>query len=475
MRLSTRLSLFFLAALAVALLGFSATLCVLTSSYLHRRADERLEMAMAMLASSAELDSDGIDWEPRGQALTGSGPWLDDNFFWTVYDNHGRLIDSSGSKIAEKLADATSREPDKLKTIHDSHGRAWRILGHRVDWQPEEASHESPDPRRIAVERLRGLRIVAGLSLSGIRTSLRNLVLTTMGLSLGLWMFAFLVGDRLSRHALRPLSEMASAAHGLGAYDLAERLPTQPGDDELAKLGQEINGLLDRLHESFERQRRFTGDASHQLRTPLTVIQGHVDLALRQDRSEEDYRKTLALVQQKTRHLRQIVDALLYLSRADTEAQSPMSESLELAEWLHNYLSKRTDRRANNVSLIQGENGPIQVQVQPVLLGELLNNLLENASKYSESGSEIIVTLNLRDGFVNLAVTDHGHGISDEDLPRIFEPFHRGRSAREGGTTGLGLGLSIASRLATSLGGTLSVESRPGHGSTFALRIPAVV
>ena len=135
--------------------------------------------------------------------------------------------------------------------------------------------------------------------------------------------------------ALRPLAEMADAAHAIGGDEPGRRLPAPETDDELGELGRSFNALLDRLGESLERQQRFTGDASHQLGTPLTALQGQVDLALRVERSPEEYRRVLSLVQSKTRHLRQIVDGLMFLSQPTPRPAAPVLNEVALDDWLH--------------------------------------------------------------------------------------------------------------------------------------------
>ncbi len=177
---------------------------------------------------------------------------------------------------------------------------------------------------------------------------------------------------------------MADAAHAIGGEELDQRLPVPETDDELEELGEAFNSLLDRLQESFERQRRFTGDASHQLRTPLTALQGQVDLALRQDRDTDEYKRVLTLVQRKTRHLRQIVESLLFLARADGEALQPGLETIELTAWLREQSRSWLDSsRGGDLHWEAGQDGPLWARVPPALLPELLNNLLDNAIRYS--------------------------------------------------------------------------------------------
>jgi signal transduction histidine kinase len=160
------------------------------------------------------------------------------------------------------------------------------------------------------------LALGAATSLEGVHATLRNLALMLAGLSLVIWTTALAAGRRLCGAARRPLTEMAEAAHAIGGDgdDARGRLPAPEVDDELGELGRSFKALLDRLGESLERQQRSSGDASHQLRTPLTALQAKVELALRQVRTLVEYRRVLALVQAKTRHLRQIVDGLTLLS-----------------------------------------------------------------------------------------------------------------------------------------------------------------
>jgi signal transduction histidine kinase len=267
---------------------------------------------------------------------------------------------------------------------------------------------------------------------------------------------------------------MAAAARGMGAADLGERLPVAPINDELADLGKSFNGLLDRLHESFERQRRFTGDASHQLRTPLAAILGQADVALRRDRPADDYRQALAAVRQQASHLTRIVEALLFLARMEAEAGPPTAERIDLAAWLPEHLRSWADNpRAADLHFEAADTGPAWVQVPPALLGELVNNLLDNALKYSEPGSPVTVRLGRESGAVTIAIEDRGCGIGPNDLSGLFRPFFRSADARRRGIPGVGLGLAVAARLAKAFGGDIAVTSEPGRGACFHIRLPA--
>src|SRR5262249_7637251 len=153
--------------------------------------------------------------------------------------------------------------------------------------------------------------------------ALRRLGWTLAGLSLAVWLVAAGLGRRLCRRALAPVAQMAGAARSIPATEPGQRLPVAATADELGDLGRAFNRLLDRLQEAFERQRRFTGEASHQLRTPLAVLLGQAEVALRRDRPPEEYRRVLTVIAEQAGRLHRLVEMLLFLARADAEAAVP--------------------------------------------------------------------------------------------------------------------------------------------------------
>ena len=471
MTLAGRLSTIYLGALAVVLAGFSFALQWLASEYLDRRENERLEAAVRTLIAAAEVDERGVEWEPAERRLGFGRHAPEGRFYWQVRDPRGTLLD--GSPPDDGSPPPPGAGTRAIARTFDRDGRPWRVL-RRVLARPDPPG--GGPPLAPAPGKYESLEIVAGVSTEGVRDTLRTLALSSAGLSIGLWTLALIAGRLLSRRALRPVARMAEAAHAIAGDRPGDRLPLPRSRDELHGLGAAFNALLDRLQEAFERQRRFTGDASHQLRTPLTAIQGQVDLALRQDRDIATYQQTLAVVRKRTRHLRQIVDALLFLARADADARLPDLEPIALDAWLAEHLRARPEATTGPpVRVETAPGGPFVALAQPALLGELVENLLENAAKYGPPGAPIIARLAREDDEVLLAVEDCGPGIPEADLPRLFEPFYRADDARRRGTPGLGLGLSVALRLARLFGGTIEARSRPGLGSTFILRLPADV
>jgi signal transduction histidine kinase len=266
---------------------------------------------------------------------------------------------------------------------------------------------------------------------------------------------------------------MAIGARAIRADNTAARLPVAPSGDELEELGQAFNGLLDELFAAYERQRRFAGDAAHQLRTPLTVLQGQVEVALRRTRTPEEYAATLGIVKQEVAAFSETVETLLALARPQAEGAPSDLQLLEFPGWLEDYLLKwKTHPRAGDLRL---ESERQSGRTSPRLLAQLLDVLVSNALKYSTAGSPIVIRSKGASGGVELFVEDQGMGIAAGDQKAIFEPFFRAPQARQSGTAGTGLGLAIAARIAAALGGTLSCSSELGQGSRFRLTLPQAI
>ncbi|WP_165071882.1 sensor histidine kinase [Paludisphaera rhizosphaerae] len=474
LKLGTRLTIYYVTAIAVVLVGFSIALYLLASKHLNRQAYERLEAALNTLSAAAEIEPDGVTWEPEERSLTFGRRTLEGPLVWRVADERGTRIDGSSTDEPDRKLSRLGVDEGadrRFATFADDSGATWLAMSRRLGRPPTaaaEAPLASPEEGRHEA-----LILSVASSMEGVRSNLRNLALTLAGLSLAVWTVCLTTGRRLCRAALQPLTDMAAAAGAIEGDEPGRRLPIPAADDELAELGRTFNALLDRLGESLERQQRFTGDASHQLRTPLTSVQGQVDLALRQDRSPEEYRRVLTLVQSRTRHLRQIVEGLMFLSRADAEARRPALEEVAIDDWLKAHLDAWPGRgRVEVVHDEEPSSTPCLVHVHGPLLGELLNNLLDNAAKYGPPGSPIQVRLSRRDATVAISVSDEGPGIEPAEIARLFEPFYRTESARLKGAPGVGLGLSVAARIAAVFGGRITVENAAGRGATFTVHLP---
>lgn len=294
-------------------------------------------------------------------------------------------------------------------------------------------------------------------------------------------LFAATGGYFLAKRSLAPVSAMTARAAAVSVANLHERLPVG-GGDELVGLARVVNDLLDRLEKSFEQQRRFMADASHELRTPTAILRTEADLTLsRAHRDEDEYRSSMTIMRDATRRLTRIVDDLFLLARADSGHLVPQREPLYLEEVMHDATSgvrRMAEQRHVHVALGRVVEAPFLGDAD--LLGRLLLNLLDNAIKHAPEESTVDVGMTAANGHYEISVADAGPGIPPEARDRVFERFFRldaGRSRSEStehsATSGAGLGLAIARRIAEMHGGTLDLaESRPGR-TAFRVRLPA--
>ncbi len=300
-----------------------------------------------------------------------------------------------------------------------------------------------------------------------------------IGIPLGL-ILATVGGYLLGRKSLQPVVAMGDAAARIGATTLRERLPVVNPRDELGRLAAVFNDLLGRLDRSFEQQRRFMADASHELRTPVAIIKGEAELALsREERSLAELRVALATVHGESRRLTRIVDDLFLLARANAGDQPLVAEPLYLeevaAESVH---AARTLAAAAGVSVRYLPEGELPFKGDAGLLRRMMDNLVGNAIKFSPRGSTVDVTATSTDGVHTIEVRDTGPGIPSEAQPRIFERFYRVHPEQDGATArdwsaGAGLGLPIARWIAEAHGGQLDLTRSDASGSTFTVRLPA--
>jgi len=266
---------------------------------------------------------------------------------------------------------------------------------------------------------------------------------------------------------------MTLAAQRIAGGDLTQRLTVPQSGDEIGRLAGTFNNMIARLETSFRQIRQFTSDASHELRTPLTVMKGETELVLRRPRPVEDYHSVLESNLEEIDRMTNIVDELLFLSRADMGEvkMAFLPVKLEyLVEDIHRQATLLGQDR--NVEVVLGTITPAVVLGDELRLRELLLNLVENAIKYSHPGGKVEVSLLTEGHHARVLVTDQGIGISSEDQQRIFDRFFRTDEARAHTKKGTGLGLAICAWIADSHKGKITVVSAPGQGSTFTVILP---
>jgi signal transduction histidine kinase len=280
---------------------------------------------------------------------------------------------------------------------------------------------------------------------------------------------AWLTAHRL----LAPLTRVAEAAERISAGDLDQRVSDPRYHHEIAQVATAIDAMLARLEEAFARQQRFVHDASHELRTPLTIARGHLEvLLLEEDPAPEEVRATIDLAIAELDRMGRMVEGLLTLARLQEEGVArPQAVSVR-------GLVERAARRAGpiggerTIATAIGEGAEVDVDGDQAALDGVLLNLVTNAVRHTREDGRIEISAERAAGLVRIAVADDGEGIEPEFLPRVFDRFSRADGARRRDTGGVGIGLAIARLAVEAHGGTITVASEPGAGTTFTVTLP---
>ena len=311
----------------------------------------------------------------------------------------------------------------------------------------------------------------AGYPLTDINSallSLNGVLLTLIPVAL---ICAALAARVLTTRVLSRVRRMTHAAATMGARDFSERIPVS-GQDEFAELAETFNGLLGRLQSSIDQQRRFTADASHELKSPLTIIQGNTGMALSNPSDAEGCRDALIEIDRAAETMSVLVKDLLLLARSDAGRLGGERIEVFVREILDRALSGLRKPGTARVCL-SIDDPSLAIQGSEEELVRLFANLLNNALQHTPESGCVTVSAEVENGMVAVRVADTGSGIAPEHLPHLGERFYRVDSARARIDGGTGLGLSICKSIAEAHGGRIEFESEPGKGTTVTVRLPA--
>ena len=493
-----RLTLWYTCVLALVLIVFAITAYILVARTLTRRTDEGLsEMTRAfsetLKTELQEVQAGDKRVSPQSQRVLASNDaavaaatseYRLKDYQFIVYDGARRIVASSNGFLVElqepsapvwtrtsisselsKLLEATQAGSAPVyATLSDGDDR-FRTLAQTL--QIGNGSYtfvvmHSLDEQEDLLERA-GAALLVGVPLA--------LLIASLG------------GYFLARKSLAPVVQMGETASRIGASNLHERLPVVNDRDELGSLAKVFNKLLARLNESFEQQRRFMADASHELRTPVAIVRGEAEVSLsRDERPAEDYRESLAIVHDEGRRLTRIVEDLFTLTRSDAGRQTLNLTDFYLDETVVECVrSLRTIAAARGLTLALKATDELPFNGDEEAIRQMLINLLDNAIKYTRPGGLVSVECKVQvDEFV-LTVRDTGTGIPVESQPHIFERFYRADKARSRSAngdenvaagSGAGLGLAIARLLTEAHGGRLDLLHSDEGGSIFVAALP---
>ena len=463
--LRARLTVFYVSALAVALVAVGGLIYVLLARALYSRVDDNLHALLQITGNSLRNDlEEGQDVADAARSTAAELSSREQML--AIYDPAGRLLAEAG-----RDSDLTITLPD-LSTLPRADPALVTVAEER----------DRDDRHRLAIRRIElpAFKVhyvaVAGSSLERIDEELeelRHILLYVVPIALAL---AALGGWFLAHRGFSPVAAMAARAQRIGAEDLSARLPvTNPGD-ELGRLAETFNALLGRLESSLTQQRQFMADASHELRTPVTTTRTAANVALqRPHRDEQEYREALEIIEQQTTRLSRVVEDMFTLARADAGNYPVRRDAMYLDE-----LADEVVRAARIVAAGRGVEIALESAAPATFLGDeelvrrLIANLVDNAVRHTDEGTTVRVEITRTSNTFAIAVTDRGAGIPAESQPHIFERFYRADSARtrSNGPGGAGLGLALVRWISEVHGGRVELTSSSAKGSTFTVTLP---
>lgn len=391
-----------------------------------------------------------MEYEDGALEIDDDLDYFQNGVYLTVSDETGRLL---YGRLPAAFTLDVERAEGGVRTTSDG---AWFVYD----------AQYAVGPRTVWV---RGVTPAAGSG--GAFSAMRRLALVALPF---LVLLAAVGGYLLIDRAFRPVRQITAAAERIGGgKDLSERLLLPDGGDEIHTLAATFDRMFDRLEASFESERQFTADASHELRTPVSVIIAQCEDALAHAGSADEAKAALTAVLDQARRMSALIAQLLTLARADRAEEKLQLELIDLSELASLVAEQAAEQAVKKGITVETDIEPaLLFRGDETMLMRMLLNLTENGVKYGKPGGKLSVRLSRSGGWITGEVSDDGIGIAPEHLPHIWERFYQADPARSAASEGTGLGLSMVKYIVEAHGGRVSAVSAPGAGSTFAFRLP---
>ncbi len=383
-----------------------------------------------------------------------------EEIYWQIENDRGQIIAESRNLYGQRINDS-----ETLKKM-DENTFSWdpELNGIPLRAMSMQLISQNKFTYRITVatnDRIRHFAI----------DQLRNIIIICNFLFLGI---SIVMGWLISKKTLKPIHQIIRTTNTITATSLHERLPIEGPEDELQNLSKTLNGMIDRLEDSFTQIQQFTSDVSHELRTSLTIMRGELDVALNRNRSEEEYKGVLYAVLEEVIYLSDMVEKFLYLSRNTSNTnliERKTVDGMLLFKNVRNHLLSLEMKK--QIELHIQIPDPFILFGDEDLLRRLFINLIENAFKYTPEGGTVEIKANRKEKLIYINVIDNGIGISKEHLPFIFQRFYRADDSRSRSQGGTGLGLSLCKWIVEVHEGTIEVRSKPDEGTSITVKLPA--
>ncbi len=318
-----------------------------------------------------------------------------------------------------------------------------------------------------------GEAIVVGCDLQTEYAEMRRLSWLLFGAGGAVLLLGLAGGWWMSSRVIRPIADISATAAKISHGDLAQRIPPAADGSELGTLVEILNSTFARLEGAFDRQRQFTSDAAHELRTPVSVLLTQIQSALNRERTPAQYRESLEACQRAAQRMRRLIEALLSMARLDAGQESFEREPLDLARVAADCVELVGPLARERSVTVESSFAPAQCKGDADRLALVITNLLTNAIHHNKVGGHVHISTANGSGAVTLTVQDDGPGIAPEHLAHVFERFYRGDPSRTNTAGRSGLGLAISKAIVEAHGGAIKVRSQPGAGAKFTVTLPA--
>jgi heavy metal sensor kinase len=468
-----KLTVWYVLILAILLASFSSFLYFTLSNILYRSVDNKLRSLAGLIASESASPLSKFGFGDVDQTLEASMNMKPIGKFIQVLDESGRIGQKSDNlknvqlPISLSALRNASNGIESFETRHSFGNTPLRIMTLPVI----EGNH-------IA-------RIVqVASSLEDVEDALNTLFIILIITVPSALVLASLGGQFLANKALKPVDHITQTARLITSQNLNQRIKPLKVKDEISRLIETFNEMISRLDKSFQQIKQFSSDASHELKTPLTILKGEVEVALRKERGAQEYEQILRSNLEEINRMSTIVEDLLLLSKTEFEEVPLHKEHVHLTEILRNVVVQVTIlAQAKQIHIhTSNSDGDITVLGDALRIRELLLNLIENGIKYTPERGSVSITLETEKkpegsaggslGFVKIIVSDTGIGIEKKNHEKIFDRFFRVDQSRSREQGGSGLGLSICKWIVKAHQGEISVESELGRGSSFIVKLP---
>jgi len=458
----SKLTAWYVLLLGVILVLFSILLFFFLSKRLYESVDNSLTVSARIVARSTQINNSRTPF-PGLDLFFDQFMGFGTNKSYKIYDGSGNIgslsknFDGSQFPLTQRAYSAALKGGTSYETFLISDDHPIRVITMPV---------------------LKGAKLAnlvqVGTSLKVVVDTLKNLQIILLTAVPAVLLLTALIGRFIARRALKPVAKITQTAKDIGSgANLSQRIPVSEVKDEIGQLALTFNSMMDRLESSFTQMRQFSSDASHELRTPLTVLKGQSELALGKERQPEEYQEVISSNLEEVQYMSKVLEDLFLLSKSDENQIALDFESVDLKSLVEEVCKHAEIIAAEkNIKIVIAYLEPVQVYGDPVRLRQMIWNVVVNGIKYTQHDGEVKISVQDKGDGVLIIIQDNGIGISEEDLPLVFNRFYRvdkARSRQEGGT---GLGLSICKFIVGAHKGNINLESKLGEGTKFKITLP---